>query len=64
MVFYVFHAGVGVSCNHRNWYTGFKTHADVSVSKAVPGEVLAGVDVDASLVVAVIIWPIIKAFLD
>ena len=60
MVFYVFHAGVGVSCNHRNWYTGFKTHADVSVSKAVPGEVLVGVDVDAPLVVALIVCPFIE----
>ena len=64
MVFDVVHAGVDISCMIRNWSTGFQAHADVGMAKALAAEVLAGVDVDASLVVAVIIWPIIKAFLD
>ena len=39
-------------------------HADASMEKAVPAEVLAGVDVDASLVVAVIVYPITEICLD
>ena len=32
----VFHACVGISSDHRDRYTCFKTHGDVAMSEAIP----------------------------
>ena len=50
----VLHACIGVSSDHRNRYTCFKTHGDVAMSEAIPSNALARMNIDFPKLVAVI----------